>query len=307
MSSRLASTRGVRAGVVLAPMTTYKLGGEADWFVEVEDEEHLVEVLAAVTNREEILILGRGSNLLIADAGYPGVVIRLSGEFLRVVVEPDGIVSAGGAAPLPRVARAGAEAGRCGLEFYAGIPGTVGGAVKMNAGGHGSETATRLISARIADRSTGDRRDRTADAFDFAYRHSNVAPDEIIVSARFSTEPCDRTTAETRIREITRWRKEHQPGGTFNAGSVFKNPPDDAAGRLIDEAGLKGYRRGGVAVSEMHANFLIADEHATAQNVWDLVWAVRRRVGEVAGVWLTPEIQFAGAFERSGDEMMESD
>lgn len=307
MSSLLASTRGVRAGVVLAPMTTYKLGGAADWFVEVEDEEHLVEVLAAVTNHDEVLILGRGSNLLIADAGYRGLVIRLSGTFLKIVMEPDGIVKAGGAAPLPRVARAGADAGRCGLEFYAGIPGTVGGAVKMNAGGHGSDTATRLLSARILDRTTGDGRDRTADAFDFAYRHSNVGPDDIIVSARFSTEPCERTTAEKRIREITRWRKEHQPGGTFNAGSVFKNPPDDVAGRLIDEAGLKGYRRGSVAVSEMHANFLIADEHATAQNVWDLVWAVRRRVGESTGVWLTPEIQFAGAFESTGDELMGSE
>ncbi len=307
MRGRLASTRGVRAGVVLAPMTTYKLGGAADWFVEVEDEQHLVDVLAAVTSEEEILILGRGSNLLVSDAGYRGLVIRLSGDFLKIVVEPDGVVSAGGAASLPRVARAGADAGRCGLEFYAGIPGTVGGAVKMNAGGHGSDTADRLLGARIMDRRTGNRYDRAADAFGFAYRQSNVGPDDIVVSARFSTEPCESATAERRIREITRWRKEHQPGGTFNAGSVFKNPPDDAAGRLIEEAGLKGYRRGGVAVSEMHANFLIADEHATAQDVWDLVWAVRRRVGEFAGVWLTPEIQFAGAFEHTGDELTEAE
>ena len=304
MSSRLPSTQGVRTGVILAPMTTYKLGGAADWFVEAEDEEHLVGVLAAATGETDVLILGRGSNLLVSDAGFRGLVIRLSGEFLQIIVDPDGVVSAGGAAPLPRVARAGADAGRCGLEFYAGIPGTVGGAVKMNAGGHGSDTATRLLSARIVNRTTGDRHDRTVDALDFAYRHSNVGRDEIVISARFSTEPCGSSGAETRIREITRWRKDHQPGGTFNAGSVFKNPPGDAAGRLIDSVDLKGYRRGGVAVSEMHANFLVADEDATAQDVWDLVWAVRRRVGESTGVWLTPEIEFAGAFERTGDELM---
>ncbi len=307
MSSHFESTRGVRAGVVLAPMTTYRLGGAADWFAEIEDEQHLVDVLAAATDEVDVLVLGRGSNLLIADAGYRGLVIRLSGEFLQVVVDPSGVVRAGGAAPLPRVARAGAEAGRCGLEFYAGIPGTVGGAVKMNAGGHGGDTATRLLSARIFDRTTGTSHDRTAVEFGFAYRHSNIEPGEIVVSARFSTESCERAVAEARIREITRWRKEHQPGGTFNAGSVFKNPPGDAAGRLIDEAGLKGHRRGGVAVSEMHANFLVADEHAIAQDVWDLVWAVRRRVGEATGVWLVPEIQFAGAFDRTGDELMGSE
>lgn len=306
MTDGLGSTRGVRAGVVLAPMTTYKLGGPADWFAEIEDEQHLMDVLAA-TGAVDVLVLGRGSNLLVADAGYRGLVIRLSGEFVQIVVDPDGVVRAGGAAPLPRVARAGAEAGRCGLEFYAGIPGTVGGAVKMNAGGHGSDTASCLISARVIDRFTGGRYDRTAADLGFDYRHSNIEPSEIVLSARFSTRDCERAAAEARIRGITRWRKEHQPGGTFNAGSVFKNPPGDAAGRLIDEAGLKGHRCGGVAVSEMHGNFFVADEDATAQDVWDLVWAVRRRVGEAAGVWLEPEIQFAGVFDRTGDELMGSE
>ena len=307
MSSLLSSVSGVSAAVVLAPMTTYKLGGAADWFAEIENEQHLAEILAATPGDMDVLVLGRGSNLLVADAGYRGLVVRLSGEFLQVTVESDGVVHAGGAASLPRVARSGAEAGRCGLEFFAGIPGTVGGAVKMNAGGHGSDTASCLISAGLIDRVTGERYDRSAAELGFDYRHSGIAPGEIVVSARFSTDPCDRVAAEARIREITRWRKEHQPGGTFNAGSVFKNPPGDAAGRLIDEIGLKGYRRGGVAVSEMHANFLVADEHATAQDVWDLVWAVRRRVGETTGVWLAPEIQFAGSFDRTGNESMGSE
>jgi len=303
VNDRLLSTLGVRSGVALAPMTTYKLGGAADWFVEVEDEGHLTDVLAATADDSDVLILGRGSNLLIADAGYPGLVIRRSGRCLQISGEPDGVVRAGGAASLPRVARAGAEAGRCGLEFYAGIPGTVGGAVKMNAGGHGSDTASSLLSARIIDRITGDREERATAAFEFDYRHSNLSRNEIVISARFSTDGCERATAEARIREITRWRKEHQPGGTFNAGSVFKNPTGDAAGRLIDAAGLKGYRCGGVSISEMHANFIVADEHATAQDVWNLVWAVRRRVGESTGIWLVPEIQFAGTFESTGDEL----
>ncbi|MEN8233524.1 MAG: UDP-N-acetylmuramate dehydrogenase [Actinomycetota bacterium] len=304
MTSELASVPGVETDVRLGPLTTYKLGGPASWFVEAADETHLRDVLRAVPADCEVLVLGRGSNLLISDTGFDGLVLRLAGTFLAVDVAEDGTVSAGGAAPLPRVARASADAGRCGLEFYAGIPGSVGGAVTMNAGGHGSDTAAHLITARVVDRRTGTATDRTPSQLELGYRHSNIGADDIVVAARFDTEPCAIETAERRIREITRWRKEHQPGGTFNAGSVFKNPPGDAAGRLIDALDLKGYRRGAVAVSEMHANFLVADDHATAQDVWNLVWAVRRKVGEATGVWLVPEIRFAGTFDSTGDEEM---
>ena len=302
MTIHLASVAGVQSEVSLAPLTSYKLGGHAAWFVEVQDDRHLDQVLEALPPDLEVLLLGRGSNLLVADRGFSGVVIRLGGAFLDIAVEDDGSVIAGGAAPLPRLARASAEAGRCGLEFYAGIPGTVGGAVMMNAGGHGSDTAQCLVEAVIVDCTTGTRSTRTPDILDLSYRHSRIGPDEVVTSARFATSPCSRSEAEARIREITRWRKRHQPGGTFNAGSVFKNPPGDAAGRLIDAAGLKGLRCGGVAVSEMHANFFTADDDAVAQDVWDLVWAVRRRVGEATGVWLIPEIRFAGAFDEHGDE-----
>ena len=167
----------------------------------------------------------------------------------------------------------------------------------MNAGGHGSETCEHLVSASIVDIRTGALLQRTPQELELGYRRSNVGPDQIVTSARFSTTPCSKATGEARIREITRWRKEHQPGGTINAGSVFRNPDGDAAGRLIDSAGLKGYRCGGAAVSEMHANFFAADEDAVAQDVWDLVWTVRRRVAEATGVWLTPEIRFAGVFD----------
>lgn len=302
MTDLLSTVPGVESDVSLAPLTSYKLGGTAAWFVEVLDDEHLDAVLRSVPENLDVLLLGKGSNLLVADRGFSGLVIRLGGAFLEITVASDGSVRAGGAAPLPRLARASGESGRCGLEFYAGIPGTVGGAVTMNAGGHGSDTAQCLIDATVLDRVSGERSERSAADLDLAYRHSNLGPDQIVTSARFSTSPCSRVEAEARIREITRWRKEHQPGGTFNAGSVFKNPGGDAAGRLIDAAGLKGLRRGGVAVSEIHANFFTADEDATAQDVWDLVKAVRRRVGEATGVWLVPEIRFAGAFDERADE-----
>jgi len=286
----------------MASMTTYKLGGPAAWFVDVQDGDHLSLVLASLAADTDILVLGRGSNLLVSDRGFPGVVIRLAGRFLDVDVDIDGVVHAGGAAPMPRIARAAADDGRCGLEFLAGIPGTVGGGIVMNAGGHGADIGQRLVNAVIVDRETGVRTERSSEELGLAYRHSNLNPEAIVVSASFRTDVCDPGEADARIREIIRWRKEHQPGGTFNAGSVFKNPPGDAAGRLIDATGLKGLRRGGVAVSEIHANFLTADEDATAQDVWDLIWAVRRRVGEATGVWLAPEIRFAGPFTRSGDE-----
>ena len=305
MTTRLAAVAGVERDVSLSPLTSYRIGGAAAWFVEVLDDEHLEAVIRSVPQDLSVLVLGKGSNLLVSDSGFSGLVIRLGGAFLDVSVGSDGSVRGGGAAPLPRLARASAEAGRCGLEFYAGIPGTVGGAVMMNAGGHGSDTAQHLIYATVIDRLSGERSEHSAADLELAYRHSNLGPDQIVTSASFATSACSRAEAEGRIREITRWRKEHQPGGTFNAGSVFKNPEGDAAGRLIDEAGLKGFRRGGVAVSEIHANFFAADEDATAQDVWDLVWAVRRRVGASTGVWLVPEIRFVGAFDQRGDEATE--
>ncbi len=235
MTARLSAVDGVQRDISLAPLTSYKLGGDAAWFVEVINEAHLDAVLGSVPPGLDVLILGKGSNLLVADRGFSGLVIRLAGDFLDIVVAADGSVEAGGAAPLPRLARTSGEAGRCGLEFYAGIPGTVGGAVIMNAGGHGSDTAHHLISAVVVDRATGERSNRTPTDLGLGYRSSNLGPDQIVTSARFATSPCTRPEAEARIREITRWRKQHQPGGTFNAGSVFRNPDGDAAGRLIDE------------------------------------------------------------------------
>ncbi|GMQ84471.1 MAG: UDP-N-acetylmuramate dehydrogenase [Acidimicrobiia bacterium] len=286
----------VRDNVDLAPLTTYKLGGAAAWFADVEDRDSLREVLGSAGD-VELLVLGRGSNLVVSDHGFPGLVLRLVGEFLVATINEDGSVSAGAGMPLPRLARFATEYDRGGLEFFVGIPGSVGGAIRMNAGGHGSDTATWLLDATILDRSTlTERSDNPAD-LELAYRHSNLGDADVVVAARFRTIEQAQSRGEQILRDVTRWRKQHQPGGTLNAGSVFKNPHGDAAGRIIDSLGLKGYRRGGVAVSDVHANFFVSEEGATAQDVWDLVWAIRSRVGERTGVWLEPELRFVGRFE----------
>ncbi len=257
---------------------------------------------AAAVAGVELLVLGRGSNLVIADSGFDGIVIRLAGGLASVDLERSGEVSAGAGASLPVVARHAARSGRTGLEFFVGVPGSVGGAVRMNAGCHGRETVDVLVSARVVDTVAGTADERRAGSLGLGYRVSALAPTDVVVSARFHTEPGTAAAAEAEMREVTRWRRLHQPGGTLNAGSVFANPPGDTAGRIIDQLGLKGFTVGGASVSTKHANFFVAGPEATAQDVHDLVWAVRRRVGETTGVWLRPEVRFAGEFAPSPDQ-----
>jgi UDP-N-acetylmuramate dehydrogenase len=278
----------------LGPLTTYKFGGPAHWYAEVQNESQLIRVLDAAVD-VPVFVLGRGSNVVIADRGYPGVVIKLGGELSEVIID-GGIAVAGGGASLPRLARACAAADRGGLEFYVGIPGSVGGAVVMNAGGHGSDTAGWLIEARILDTLSGRTSSEGPLALDLSYRHSRLLATDLVLQATFRTVPRPRADGERVMREITAWRKENQPGGTFNAGSVFKNPPGDAAGRIIDSCGLKGFKAGAVAVSERHANFFVADDAATARDVFDLVTEVQRLVRERTGIALEPEIRFIGDF-----------
>jgi len=296
MTGRLDSPL-VRHDVPLAAFTTFKVGGPARYLAEVSDEEQLLAVLDAAPADLPVLVLGRGSNVVVSDEGYDGLIVRLRGTFLEVEVGGDGIVRAGAGVALPRLARAAAAAGRGGLEFYLGIPGSVGGAVRMNAGGHGRDTAAVLRDARIMTVPARDVRTVPVEALGLGYRSSALTDDDVVLGARFVTVPADPATLESRSREIARWRREHQPGGTRNAGSVFKNPPGTSAGRLIDEAGLKGLRRGGAMVSTLHANFLVAEEGATARDIWELVGEVRRRVEAATGIRLEPELRFVGRFE----------
>ena len=293
----------IQADVPLAPLTTYKFGGPSRYFADVKTMAELEEVIAARRELADggavlpVLVLGRGSNLAVADSGFDGITVRLSGEFTAIDVREDGVVHSGGAAPLPQVARRAAKEGRGGLEFLVGIPGSVGGAVRMNAGCHGSETAEWLIDAAVVDLDTGATSTRSPADLGLSYRHSDLAASEMVVSARWRTVPSSPEEGEEALREITSWRRRTQPGGTLNAGSVFKNPPDHAAGKLIDDLGLKGFRLGRVAVSTKHANFFVADPGASAGDVHRLVQAVRTKVGEATGIWLEPELKFVGEFE----------
>jgi UDP-N-acetylmuramate dehydrogenase len=292
---RLVETGTAREEVPLAPLATYKLGGPADIFVEATSREALARVAEAMqADPRPILVLGRGSNLLISDAGFRGVVVRLGEGFGMLEVDPAGTVTAGGSVPLPRLARAAAEQGRGGLEWCVGVPGSVGGAVRQNAGCFGSEIVDVLVDAEVFDLRGGGGGIRAVDELDLSYRHSNLDPAEVVVSARFRTVVVDPAAAAQEMRRITRWRRDHQPGGTLNAGSVFKNPPGEAAGEIIDRLGLKGFGFATVRVSPRHGNFIEALPGASAADVRRLIDAVADQVVEATGVRLEPEIQFVG-------------
>jgi UDP-N-acetylmuramate dehydrogenase len=297
---RLISTGEARAGVELGGLTTYKLGGPAAYFVEANDVSTLAAIAEALASSPlPVLILGRGSNLVISDDGFPGVVIRLGRRF--AAIEIGEVVVAGGAAGLPQVARTATAAARRGVEFMIGIPGTVGGGVRQNAGCFGSEMVDVLEAVELFDLERGETRRMRAGDLAMAYRQTNVASTQIILEARFGTEAGDPEEGAAKIREITRWRRLHQPGGTLNAGSVFKNPPGDSAGRIIDSLGLKGTAVGGASVSEKHANFFVAMPGTKASEVYLLVEKVREAVKAQTGIDLEPEICFAGRFPDRGD------
>ena len=294
-------------GASFAELNTYRVGGRVAVLVRARDVDALATVAdAARRHQPRLLVIGRGSNLLVSDAGFSGLVVVLEGDFETIDAPAESpaalragtqALRAGGAVPLPVLARRAAAAGLAGLEFYVGIPGSVGGAVRMNAGGHGRETVEVLRRAWVLDLLDAEApptalEHEVAD-LELDYRHSNLRPSEVVTAAEFAVTRDDPAACEARVAEIVRWRREHQPGGQ-NAGSVFRNPPGDSAGRLIDAAGLKGLRVGGAVVSEKHANFFQADAGATARDVLDLVAEVQRRVAKASGVELVPELHVVG-------------
>lgn len=293
LSARLGDA--VATNVPAASLTTYRVGGPIEVVVRARAEADLAAIAEVLAERRPpLLVVGRGSNLLFADAGFPGVVVVLTGEFEQLSIS-DEHVRAGGGVALPVLARRSAADGRSGLEFFVGIPGTVGGAVRMNAGGHGRETVDVLVRARIVDLYAEA---RTLDPVELAlsYRHSNLDAASVVSWAEFRVHSDDPAACEARIDEIVRWRREHQPGGS-NAGSVFRNPPNDSAGRLIEAAGAQAMRIGGVQVSDKHANFFQADTGANAADVVALIHAVQRRVRDHSGVDLVPEVRLVGFSE----------
>ncbi|MHB1906338.1 MAG: UDP-N-acetylmuramate dehydrogenase [Acidimicrobiales bacterium] len=295
--ARLLEVGGARV-VEHAPLgarTTYRVGGTARLLVTLarrDDLDELGPLLGEVGL--DLVALGNGSNLLVADGEVEVCVVRLEGEFAELAWREDDagvLVELGAGLDLPVAARRLARAGVTGFEWAVGVPGTVGGAVAMNAGGHGSDLAASLLAATLWRAGSSMRAD--AAALELGYRRSALAPGELVLDATLRLDRGDPATAEEEVRAVVRWRREHQPGGA-NAGSVFRNPPGDHAARLIEAAGLKGWRRGSARVSEKHANFIQADEGGLAGDVYGLIVEVRQRVLEATGVALVCENRFLG-------------
>ncbi|MDQ3570736.1 MAG: UDP-N-acetylmuramate dehydrogenase [Actinomycetota bacterium] len=283
-----------RRQVPLGPLTTYRVGGPAALLLVVASEADLeLAREAVVASGVPVLVVGKGSNLLVADAGFPGLAVVLAGLDSVTVEAESRRARAEAGALLPVLARRTAAAGLTGLEWAVGVPGSVGGAVRMNAGGHGADVARTLARYRYVDLMGGDDGVFGPERLAFGYRHSAVAAHHVVVWAEFALEPGDRSSSEARIADIVRWRREHQPGGQ-NAGSVFTNPTGDSAGRIIDAAGLKGLRRGSAHVSLKHANFIQVDDGGSADDVVALIREVRDRVLGQTGVGLKPEVRLVG-------------
>ena len=284
----------------IGPMTTYRVGGAAARFVTLESMLDLrAAVHAATVAHLPVLVVGRGSNLLVADRGFAGLAVQLGAAFTDLDIRGT-VVRAGGAAGLPIVARRTAAAGLGGFEWAVGVPGTIGGAVRMNAGGHGSEMAATLVDVRVVDlHGDGTVQQIPARALGLSYRHSVLRDDQVVVQATLALTETEPEDALERIDEIVRWRREHQPGGQ-NAGSVFTNPPGDSAGRLIDASGCKGRRVGTAEVSTKHANFIQADDHGRADDIVALMRLVQARVREAHGVDLAVETRLIGFDDVAG-------
>ncbi len=283
----------VASDVDLGPFTTYRVGGPARRMVLVENEDHLDRVRRAVTaTGVRLLMIGKGSNLLVADAGFEGLAVQLGSGFAEIDIDGTS-VRAGAAAALPVVARQTASAGLTGFEWAVGVPGSIGGAVRMNAGGHGSDMARSLRRVRVARLTGGEDEVVDADSLALDYRASAIGPDDLVIWAELALDRGDQSRAEAEVSEIVRWRRANQPGG-HNAGSVFTNPADDSAGRLIDAAGCKGLRIGTAEISPKHANFIQADDGGRADDVWALMVEVRRRVHRSSGIVLHPETRLVG-------------
>ena len=295
----------VRRGVPLAERTTYRVGGVAALLTEVGSVADL-EVLsrALQVTPVPVLVVGRGSNLLVADAGFAGLVVVLDAGWDDIAIDGTD-VRAGAAAALPVVARRTAAAGLSGFEWAVGVPGSMGGAVRMNAGGHGSDMAASVVGVRVFDLRSGEDVVMSASQLAFGYRTSALTSDQVVVSVDLGLVACDRHDAERIITDIVAWRRANQPGGA-NAGSVFTNPPGDSAGRLIDEAGLKGVRVGTAEVSPKHANFIQVDAGGSADDVAALMDLVVRTVMETTGVQLVAETRMVGFIGTPGGPAREA-
>jgi UDP-N-acetylmuramate dehydrogenase len=301
-------------------LTTYGVGGPAAVLVEIESPDDLPAVRAVLAGSGvSVCVVGRGSNLLVADAGFDGVAVHLGRGFnwSRFPApeqspasgsegSPPFVVRTGASTPLPVLARQAAEAGWAGLAWAVGVPGSVGGAVRMNAGGHGADMADCLLRYTWVDLLGDAGGTDDVARLRYGYRSSSVGAAELVVEAELAVTPGDAAVEQAALSSIVRWRRRHQPGGS-NAGSVFTNPPGDPAGKLIEEAGLKGFRLGTAHVSEKHANFIQAEKDGRADDVRALMEHVRRQVLAQCGVSLSAEVRLLGFEEGETGAMVEAE
>jgi UDP-N-acetylmuramate dehydrogenase len=289
----LPETAGrIQADAALAANTWFRVGGAAEILLRPASVDDLAHFLANMPMHLPVTVIGAASNLIVRDGGLSGVVIRLARGFGTVEVQADGVI-AGGAALDATVAEHAAAAGLAGLEFLSGIPGTVGGAVAMNAGAYGGDVASTLDWAEIVTRQ-GELRRLAAGEIGFSYRHSGLPPECVVVRARFSARPGEPSAIAARMADIRNSREATQPVRARTGGSTFRNPEGAKAWELIDAAGCRGLVRGGAQVSEKHCNFLLNTGNATAADLEGLGEEVRRRVHATSGVTLAWEIKRIG-------------
>ncbi len=280
-------------GEPLARHTSWRVGGPARRFYQASDMHDLARFLAALPSAEPLLWLGLGSNLLVRDGGFHGTVIATQRPLSRLEQRDATTWYAAAGVPCAKLARHTARAGLTGAEFLAGIPGTVGGALAMNAGAYGGSTWERVVAVETMDRG-GVLRTRDPADFHIGYRSVQGPPDEWFIAGHFRLPPGTRADSEARIKTLLAQRNRTQPTRQANSGSVFRNPPGDHAARLIEAAGLKGLRRGGASVSDRHANFIINDGTAHAADIEALIGEVQQRVERQFGVRLHLEVHIVG-------------
>jgi UDP-N-acetylmuramate dehydrogenase len=281
----------------LAELTWFRVGGPAQVLFTPADQDDLAYFLKNLSDQVPVYVVGVGSNLIVRDGGLPGVVIRLSPRGFGETAAEGDVVSAGAAALDKRVAETAAAAGLAGLEFLFGIPGSIGGALRMNAGANGAETKDVLIDATGIDR-RGNKLTFGNAEMKFVYRNSGVDPSVIFISARFRGRAAAPEAVRARMNEVQQHRESAQPIREKTGGSTFQNPPGDSAWKLIDAAGCRGLRIGGAQVSEMHCNFLINTGAATGHDIETLGETVRARVKQNSGIELHWEIKRIGIESR---------
>lgn len=289
----MMTSLAIRENVPLAPLTSWRVGGPARYFFEPDSVPALQEALAwAAAQGHAVFVLGKGSNLLIADEGFDGLVIRLGNGMGAVSLEQETVRAEAGCATSALV-RAAAEADRGGFEFLTTIPGTIGGVVYMNGGAHGACIADFLVEATVL-MPDGTVRVLSNEEMGYSYRHSLLhEAGGVVLEAVLRTEPKAKADIQQAVSDLAKWRRARQPQG-LSAGSVFTNPPGTSAGRLIEEAGCKGLTIGRAQVSEVHANFFVNQGGAKAADLLGLIVAVQERVHAAHGLWLHPEVRGVG-------------